>query len=290
MARGGCLLLLALLVLVPSSAARAQSPVMSIPRLEIALWPDYDQPSVLVMLTADLGAGTPLPAVVALPLPADARLNAVARIDENGDMLADVPYQTGPGQITLTVPSPRLRVEYYAPYRVEGDQRSFTYTWLADLPVERLDLTVQRPTSAGSLSTEPAALNVGSGGDGLVYHVLPAQVVPAGRSFSVRVAYAMAAPRLSVASQSEAGGASPPPASSSPATPSGWLQPATAVAAVLAAAAVTWAIARRGSPRAARTSRQGDGGPAPRFCAACGKPLTAGGRFCSHCGEAVPGG
>jgi hypothetical protein len=288
MRRGGCLLLLALLALVPSSAARAQSPVMSIPRLEIALWPDYDQPSVLVMLTADLGADTPLPAVVALPLPADARLNAVARIDENGDMLADVPYQTGPGQLTLTAPSPRLRVEYYAPYRVEGDQHSFTYTWLADLPVERLDLTVQQPASAGSFFTEPAALNVGSGADGLVYHVLPAQVVAAGRPFSVRVAYAMAAPRLSVASQPEAGGPSPPPASP-PATRSGWLQPATAVAAVLAAVAVTWGIARRGSPRAARTSRRGDGGPAPRFCTACGKPLAADGRFCSHCGEAVRG-
>jgi hypothetical protein len=286
MRRGGCLLLLALLALVPSSATRAQSPVMSIPRLQIALWPDYDQPSVLVMLTADLGAGTPMPAVVALPLPADARLNAVARIDENGAMLADVPYQTGPGQLTLTVPSPRLRVEYYTPYRVEGDQHSFTFTWLADLPVERLDLTVQRPASAGSLFTEPAALNVGSGRDGLVYHVLPAQVVPAGRSFSVRVAYAMATPRLSVASQPEAGGASPPPASA-PGTGSGWLQPAIAVAAVLVAVGVTWVIARRGSPRAAPPAQRGDGGPAPHFCAACGKPLAAGGRFCSHCGEAV---
>jgi hypothetical protein len=168
-------------------------------------------------------------------------------------------------------------------------QHSFTFTWLADLPVERLDLTVQRPAAAGSLFTEPAALNVGSGRDGLVYHVLPAQVVPAGRSFSVRVAYAMAAPRLSVASESAAGGASPPPASA-PATGSGWLQPAIAVAAVLVAVGVTWVVARRGSPRAAPPTQRGEGGPAPRFCTACGKSLAAGGRFCSHCGEAVRSG
>lgn len=288
MRRGGGLLLLALLALAAPSAARAQSPVMSIPRLQIALWPDYDRPSVLVMLTADLGAGTPLPAVVELPFPADATLNAVARIDESGSMLADVPYQAGPGQLTLTAPSPRLRVEYYAPYRVEGDQHSFTFTWLADLPVEQLDLMVQKPAAAGPLFTEPAALNVGSGRDGLVYHVLPAQVVPAGRSFSVHVSYAMPTPRLSVAGQPDAGGASEPAASASTA-PSGWSQPVLAVAAVLVAVGVTWVVARRGSPRAGRPARRGEGGRAPRFCTACGKPLAAGARFCSHCGEAVRG-
>ncbi len=194
-------LLALFLALLPLAAARGQGPVTALESLAILLWPDYDRPSVLVLLTGTLGTDAPLPAVVTVPLPLDAQLNAVARIDAQNRMIDDIPYSADAGKLTLTTPEPRFHVEYYLPYRIEAGEHIFRFTWLADLSVERLETTVQRPASAPSLVTEPMAGTIMEGNDGLTYYRLPAKAVPSGQAFSLQVRYPMADARLSVERQ-----------------------------------------------------------------------------------------
>jgi hypothetical protein len=101
-----------LLALLPIAAARGQGPVTTLESLAIFIWPDYDRPSVLVLLTGTLAGDEPLPAVVTFPLPEDAQLNAVARIDSQERMIDDISYSTDAGKLTLTTPDPRFQVEY----------------------------------------------------------------------------------------------------------------------------------------------------------------------------------
>ena len=67
-----CVALLAMTGFRVSGAAQpayAQSPA-GLADLEIALWPEYDQPQVLVIYRAQLEQDTLLPAAVSLGLPA----------------------------------------------------------------------------------------------------------------------------------------------------------------------------------------------------------------------------
>jgi hypothetical protein len=266
--------------------------VTAIQSLNVDLWPDYDRPAVLVLLTGALAADTPLPAVVTLPLPPNADLNAVARITSDDIMIDDIDSTTGSGQLTFTTPDLRFRVEYYVPYIVENNQHTYTFTWLADLPVDHLVVTVQEPVAAGGLVTEPAATSVEDGFNGLAYHTLPAQTVPAGQPYSVRLGYTMASPQLSIENlpgvETETSGPLPPSATSAGFN---WPLMIAVAGGVLILLAGAWQIgATRTAAKAASapTGRSGKRPPA-RFCHACGQPAGPQDRFCRHCGTAIKG-
>lgn len=287
-------LLVPLLALLPLAAARAQGPVTTLQNLAIFIWPDYDRPAVLVLLTGTLGRDEPLPAVVTVPLPADAQLNAVARIDAQERMFDDIAYSSVAGKLTLTTPSPRFQVEYYRPYRVENGQHVFSFTWLADLSVERLEATVQQPTAAASLLVEPMASLVVEGRDGFTYHQLPPQAVPGGQPFSLKVSYPMTSTRLSV---DDRGGAAGAPTGASPAapesaspTPIGWPVVGAVIAVGLLSALVTWRLARARSPLVAGSAAEREESTARRYCHACGRPVANEDRFCGDCGANLEGG
>jgi len=286
-------LLLSLLVLLAPSLGRTQSPATGIESLHIGIWPDYDRPSVLVLLTGDLGAGAALPASVALPVPADARVNAVARVDESGKMIDDIAYHAGGGRLVLTTPDPHFRVEYYFDYRIEGGERTFEFTWLADVAVDRLEVRVQQPAAADFLLTVPKATDVAQALDGLVYHSLQTQAVPAGSSFPIRVRYAMTdarltAPRRGDASGTQAARAAPAAGSQRSAAGTGldWPNLLIAFGAVAMVGVLVWQIARSRSTTGSKSAARARSREPARFCTACGKPRAAEDRFCRHCGAA----
>jgi hypothetical protein len=286
-------LLLPLLVLLGPSLTRAQSTATGIQSLLVGIWPDYDRPSVLVLLTGTLEAGAPLPASVTLPVPADASVNAVARIDETGGMIDDIAYHTGGGQLVLTTPDPRFRVEYYFAYQLEDGERTFEFTWLADVAVDRLEGRVQKPAAAGFLLTVPKATDVAQAPDGLVYHSLPTQAVPAGSSFPLRVRYAMTdagltAPPRDEASRAQTARAAPAAASpaSAPGTGLDWPNLLIAFGAFAIVGVFVWQIARSRSAVGPKSAARAGAREGARFCTACGKPVAAEDRFCRHCGAA----
>jgi hypothetical protein len=280
------------IMLMPMATGFAQNSVFVIDALDIDIWPDYDRASVLVLLTGTLPEDALLPATVTLPLPEAAQLNAVARIDrEDGKMKDDIFSSTDPpGTLTFITPDLRFRVEYYLPYTVNGNLRSFDYTWLADLSVNYFQLTVQRPKSASTLKTEPDSANVVRRADGFDYHTFPARAVQAGQSFSLRVDYKMTTAQLSATS-------SPPPntnmqtpvlpAASSTGTGFNLALVAVFAGGLITIVAVIWQIAsRRSSPgvrktvdlRVKKRSRA-------KFCPNCGGPIDEGDKFCRGCGS-----
>jgi hypothetical protein len=285
-------ILLIFFILIPIAPGFAQNPVSVIDALDIEIWPDYDKPSVLVLLTGTLPGDTRLPASVTLPLPEAARLNAVARIDrKDGNMKDDILSSTDPsGRLTFITPDLRFRVEYYLPYTVNKTQRSFDYTWLAAVSVNNFKLRVQRPSSASTLYTEPATANVVKSGDGFDYHTFPARAVPAGQSFSLRVDYKMTNAQLSATSM-------PPPntnmqtptlpAASSTGPGINWALAAVVSGGLIIIVAVIWQIAsRRPSPKIrkpidSRVEKQSRA----NFCHNCGEPIDEDDRFCRGCGS-----
>ena len=295
--------------------ALAQAPGPALETLSIDLWPDYDQPSVLVLLTGQIAVGTPLPATITLPLPPDATLNAVARITTEGTLMADVAYQlaaTG-DSLMLTTPDDAFRVEYYMPYVPQDLERQFVFEWQAPAAVTRLLVTVQQPAAATGLLVTPAPVSVTPASNGLQLHNLPAASLAVGESYRVDVSYTMSGPMLSAALLA----ANAAPADAVPAQPAvaageNWplLIGGLILLLGLAVGGAFWfgrgsasrrparstasaTRARKPAPRRAapvpparRQSGTQDATPAAkaRFCHQCGQPVADGDRFCRVCG------
>ena len=277
---------------MPMAIGFAQNPVSVIDSLDIEIWPDYDRASILVLLTGTLPGDTQFPASVTLPLPEGAQLNAVARIDsKDGDMKDDIFSSTdSPGTLTLITPDFRFRVEYYLPYTVDNNQRSFDYTWLAAISVNYLQLRVQRPTSAISLNTVPAAANVVKDGAGFDYYIFPARAVPAGQPFTLHVDYKMTTAQLSATSLSRQNTGIQTPATTP--TPSigstiNWALAAVVAGGLIIIVALIWQITSRrrtsnmSKPVASRVAKNSQ----EKFCDHCGAPTGEGDNFCSSCGS-----
>lgn len=261
--------------------------------LFVDFWPDYDQPSVLVLMTANLPAETQLPATVTLPLPEGARLNAVAYIDAvNGMMNAE--YVEENGNLIISTPNPSIRVEYYLPYSVTDGQHSFTFSWQSDMAVNEFQAKVQQPAAASSLIIEPAAANVSEGDDGFTYHILPTQTILAGQSLAINVNYNMTSSQLSAESANNATIDLQPagPAPAATATPEvNWPLFAGIGGGILVVVALAFLyFGNRPKTRVRKPSpmRQPKTTVAS-FCHNCGQTIGPSDRFCRHCGTPVKG-
>jgi hypothetical protein len=194
----GVLLFLFLLTGGRGVVVYGQTADVTIESLAVDVWPEYDRPSVLVLLTGFLPAGTPLPATVTVPVPENADVTAVARIDQTGGLFADITFEESvEGQVTLTTPDPRFRVEYYVPFELEGDERSFVFEWESETPVTEMLVSVQQPVAAEGMVVDPAVFSVTTRADGFQYHNLSPVEVPAGERFSLEVSYSRAMTTLS---------------------------------------------------------------------------------------------
>ena len=289
---------LLLLFLFAALPVAAQTEVTQLDSLTVELWPDYDRPAMLVILTGTLPASATLPATVTIPLPAEAEINAVARFNEVDVLVTDVEWTQGDGQMTLTTPGSTFHVEYYVPYVATENEVTYGFAWTAGLEIASVAAVVQQPVAATDITIVPAPSGSVTRADGLRYHQIEPRPLAAGEPFTVDVTYTVDTPLLSAPSVSPAA-TTAPAATATTAAGDGilgdlspwWLLLIPAALALLAGA---WALGRRtGSgrarkPRPNRAGRPGTTRPsgegAARFCHHCGQPAQAGDVFCRKCG------
>ncbi len=204
------LLLLVVLMAFPTFA-QAQG-VVKIGELSVQLWPEYDHPDMLVMYSFALTDDTPLPAEVKVRIPANANLNAVAKLEAGQMMNApyDAPVKDGDWvMITLVISDlSTYRVEYYTPLEKSGATRNFSFIWQSDYAIENLYLQVQQPPTASQITSNPVLASTIPASDGLTYHDLALSGIAAGENFNFELSYEKGNDDLTVSSMPvEVGGA-----------------------------------------------------------------------------------
>lgn len=155
------LILLALVILLfPSSVQAQESGAVKLDTLNVMLWSEYDQPSMLVIYKFTVTEDTTVPANVTLRFPADANITAVAY--ESGGELLLAQYQpltieNGQWQAIQIFLTERTtyHIEYYQPLKRSGETRSFTYQWTGDYAVNEFNVDVQLPADSKGAKTEP---------------------------------------------------------------------------------------------------------------------------------------
>lgn len=165
-------LLFVLLVglLIRSSSADAQGSTQ-LESVNVELWSEYDQPSMLVIHEFVVAENTTLPAEVTLRFPKDANLIAVA-YNKGGELVTtefEGPKEHGNWQIViLTVRSRNAhRIEYYQPFTKDGNKRKFSFHWFSDYSVKKFNLSALIPLDSTDIITSPSLSNTNRTSNGL---------------------------------------------------------------------------------------------------------------------------
>jgi len=299
MRRWGIFLLLVLFLSLPA-AALAQTTLVA-ESVVVNLWPEYDQPTMLVIYHIKLGAATALPANVTLSIPSAAGdpYNVASR--EADGQLYNLPYQrTVQGnyaQVTFTATSTEIQFEYYDPGLAKaGDRRNFTYEWQGDLEVQSMTIEVQQPKNASTMTISPSLGSGITGEGGLVYYTAVIGSVSAGTKFKVALTYEKGDDSLSASTLSLQ-----PSEPITPTTPGRSVNLNTVLAwglavlgIILIVAVIVWFAnsgrsSPRGGPRQRHPARNRVPLAAPAeedsvYCSQCGSRAMPGDTFCRKCG------
>jgi hypothetical protein len=185
--------ILFLLLLTNTSVGRAQKSI-AFSHIEIDLWPEFDQPSMLVIYRMTLKPTVSLPFEVRFRIPSNAgQPNAVAG-QQPDRTLINIPFtqelQGDWNWIVFQATTPDLQIEYYDPdLIIDGNLRHYEYTWMGDYEVDALNIEVQQPAGASKMEIIPELTNQEVGTDGLNYYHIEVGSLVEDQQFQISIDY-----------------------------------------------------------------------------------------------------
>jgi len=280
--------------------------------LTIKLWPEYDDPRLLVIIDGQLAEPG---SQIRLPLPDDAQLNAVATSDGSGRLLkndfSEEKAADGTRLLIMTPANPLFRVEYYTPIPANGEERVIDFELPAGyLDSEQTSIEILIPPGSKDVTLDPPTDESGPTQDEA--HLFQRPVGPIkDQAISQKVVYKNPGGALTVpenpsppsnAAQSNATSnsqAQPPAVNKQGLSP--WLIGLAAAATLLivGGAMGLWftrerdavpAVVPATSSARRKQRRQHKGiaatqGNLDKFCRKCGREFGLDDRFCRYCGE-----
>jgi len=298
------LLVIALAALAVPMAWAQEAGELTISRLQISLWPEYDDPRLLVIYKGQFAQAEAFPREISFPIPTTAEVHATAYADADGQLLAN-PYEVQPQGdvqvVTYPVPVPTFHFEFYDDI-IQGDpaNRQFTFTFSLPYRVDSVSVDVQEPLRAAGFQVSPVASRVITGTDGFRYFIYDLGSLEPGQNVQITASYSKPDAQPSVVATPAPALPAVPPASEVPVERgTGPLLLLAALGlgglgvALIGGALLMRVRAGRGVSVAApaRPARTVPSAKAPAataaFCTQCGHRLTPGTRFCPQCGAPV---
>lgn len=288
---------LAIGLAAPLRPAAAQEPPPAIDQASLRLWPEYDDPGLLVIFSGVFTDSATFPRQVAFPIPTGARGVQATVIAANGDLLSQS-WQIIDGKLTYTLPQASFQIEFYLDRPPSGAQRDISYTFEAGYAIKNLAISFQQPARATGFAATPQPQESFQGSDGFTYYTIARTDVAAGERLPLTMRYTKNDQGLSVAQAQPntvgpAATGGPQSVAAAGALPT-WLPYALIGLglAALAAAAGYWYLQMRspGAPAGLARRPHNDSLPKPRatdavaFCTQCGHQFGPQDRFCASCG------
>jgi len=191
-----------ILLLTGTTLAQSSAPLEL---LNIALWPEYDRPEVLVIYRGQVSEEVPLPAQVSFKLPADVEdLNAVAYLDEAQGRLLNLPdyevlEETDGKTLSFATPSRQFQFEYYSDDILsrDGETRQISFSFTPSAEIADLSFELQQPTATSDFTSDPQPANTQARQDGLTYVSYALGAVSSGDTQSLQASYTRSTDELS---------------------------------------------------------------------------------------------
>ncbi len=306
---------------VSAEATTSQDPIVTktdvdqvgtpLDSLNVSYWPEYDDPSVLVMYrgTVDSSIKTPSTLRIAIPRGTDVRLVATSAIDPNGQFQYDTAWNSkqlvdGGDKTILTYEliHPTFQFEIYLQPVSGKGKRDFDFKLPIISEIKNLSVDIKKPVRAENFVAKPAAARTTQEGQ-FEDHLYSFTNVGAGQQYAFNVTYNRADSKPSIDKTTGVVD-----------TSGGSQQTALIVIFVvlLIGAAVTMGVVRMrnapmtasrakpvksksgtkskpGSKKKSGSKSSGSGkpkaSPNKKFCSECGEQVKAGSKFCPECGQ-----
>lgn len=280
-------------LLFPFSVSAQQDVALS--NVSVQLWPEYDRPSMLVIVDFKVAPMTPLPVDLTFRIPSDSNLIAVALEDEGGNLLNAnfaPPAIEGEWQsfVVSVEKNVTYRFEYYQPLMFNNNDRVFTYVWNNLYAVKNLSINVLEPIDAKNFTSEPAYVSVQQV-DGLNYYEGQAMKVESNQEVRYSLQYTKSTDTL--VSEPQAIQSSQPldedtagRMSMSKLYP--YVLGGLGVLAIAGGLAFYWRASRapvKKTRRRKNTSAEEDENKTARYCSQCGSRAKMEDKFCRTCGS-----
>ncbi|MBM3471631.1 MAG: hypothetical protein FJX73_12710 [Armatimonadetes bacterium] len=268
------------IVLGAASAAILQPAPPVIATLAVDIWPEHDDPRLLVIYRGTLGAAVALPQTLTFAIPSDGQVNAAAYRGDDGQLFTSShQYRQEPDRllVSFTIPTRGFQFEYYVDGLSPPPQRTFTMDLVFPLAIEDLRVSVEQPLRSSVFALTPPAAETAVTPAGFTHHLYSVGRWPAGKKWRLQAAYRKEDANPSIART--VGATAPGPAAPRVAGPPAWLwMVGGGLAAVLVGLGV-WFL-RRGGPA----------GRADVYCVHCGARPRPRDRYCGRCGRRLAGG
>ena len=185
------ILMLGAMFILPSLAFAQDNPTIS--NMTVQFWPEYDQPSMLVITDFQVAEGTTLPVDLTFRIPADANLIAVASLVNDGSLVNAIfngPETQGEWQVfSITINQDTLyRFEYYQQLDFNNTQRTFTYLWDGDHAVGEFNLELLEPLGLTSLVTDPPYKSISQQNGSNIY-AIDSTKLDSGEQYTLNIQY-----------------------------------------------------------------------------------------------------
>lgn len=287
------ILMLGVIFAFPSSFVFAQTDI-TLPSVSVQLWPEYDQPSMLVIADFQLTAATALPAKLTFKIPQDANLIAVATVASDGGFINavfDGPKAAGEWQtFTITISQSSVyRFEYYQPITFNGNKRVFSYLWDGSYPVDAFNVMVLEPIDVTAFSMAPKYESI-SQQNGSNYYDTGIVQLASGEQFTLNLSYdkttdTLAAPADGIQPAAPVDENTTGRVSLNNSLP--YIIGGFGVVLIIGGIVYYWQAGRK-SPKSSRrrshSHAESEESGEDAYCPQCGARAKAGDRFCRVCG------
>jgi len=273
--------------------ASAQNNV-TIANMTVQLWPEYDQPSMLVIADFQVAADSTLPVEMTFRIPQEANLIAVASLTSDGtflNALFDGPKAEAEWQVfTLTISENTVyRFEYYQPLSFNGNQRIFSYLWDGAYAVDQFHVLVLEPRDVTAISMSPAYASI-SQENGSNYYDSGFVKLSKGEQFALNLQYekttdTLVAPPQGIQSVVPLDENTPGRVSLNNSLP--YIVGGLGVVMIVGGIAYYWQAGRTSSKRSRRRSHaheEREENDEDAYCPQCGTRARNSDRFCRICG------
>jgi hypothetical protein len=200
----GALLVWLCLSTALAGMAHAQLPT-SLSNLTIAMWPEFDQPSVLVIYRGTIPEDVTLPAPLSFKLPSSIEaVHAVAYMDQEQGNLVNIPqYDFSAGAdgkvLSFSTPSRSFQFEYYSSdmLSLNDNTRNISFSFTPSADIDTLVFELQQPVGAENFNSQPSPSSTQVRQDGLTYDLYDLGSASANETYSLTASYARTSDQLS---------------------------------------------------------------------------------------------